>query len=66
MKTAHILLPCYLSVKLSHSEQKNSIKFGMVETPLALGFASSKHCMRKISLYCTKLRVIYCKILAHQ
>ena len=62
MKTTHILLPCYLSLKLSHSEQKNNINPDNVETPLSWSFGYGGHrCPRKISLYSTKLRVIICR-----
>ena len=67
MKTTHVLIPCHLSLKFSHSEQKNNSTIDSVETPLSCVFGLSKdRCPRKISLYCTKLRVIICKILVRQ
>ena len=71
LRNTHFLLPCYLSFKLGHPEQKNNIIIETVETPLSCGFALIKHrYARKISLYSTKFRVIICQcwpnILARQ
>ena len=67
MKTTHIFLPFYLSIKLGHSEQKNDIVIDSVESPFSRGFGSRKQQYpRKISLYNTELGVVICKILVHQ
>ena len=65
IKTTHILLPSYLSFKLSRSKQKNNIVIDSIENPLSCGFGLSKYYPRKIRLYSTKLCVVICKILAH-